>query len=625
MKRSIFKVLALLGGVALAACATAPAPPPPTPAPVAEVAPAVPPPPPVPTVDEARRFVEDTERRLLDLNIEAAHAAWVQANFITHDTQILNAKANERVISAGVELAKQATRFDGVQLPTDIRRKLDLLKLALTMPAPSDPAKTAELATIAAGMEAKYGEGKYCPPGKSGAECLDLEELSDIIDNPKNSPQQRLEAWTAWHDIGRGIRADYQRFVTLSNEGARELGYKDTGAMWRSKYDMPPDAFAQEVDRLWGQVKPLYDSLHCFVRGKLVDKYGPKVVDPSGPIPAHLLGNMWAQEWGNLYPEMAPKNADPGYDLTKQLQAKKLDARGIVRIGEGFFTSLGFDPLPQTFWERSLFVKPRDREVVCHASAWDLDYVNDIRIKMCIQPNAEDFKTVHHELGHNFYQRAYAKQPFLFRESANDGFHEAIGDTVALSITPKYLIDIGMITKEPDTSKDTGLLLRDALDGIAFLPFGLVVDQWRWKVFNGEIAPENYNKAWWDLRRKYQGIAPAVARDENDFDAGAKYHIPGNTPYTRYFLARILQYQFHRSLCQTAGYEGPLNRCSIYGNDAAGKRLQAMLEMGASRPWQDALYAGTGQREIDATAIIDYYAPLKTWLDKQNQGKPCGW
>jgi peptidyl-dipeptidase A len=388
---------------------------------------------------------------------------------------------------------------------------------------------------------------------------------------------------------------------------------------------MAPDDFARELDRLWEQVRPLYVSLHAYVRARLREKYGASVVPASGPIPAHLLGNIWAQDWSNIYKLVAPQGADPGYDLTQILQSRGTKPLDMVHYGENFFKSLGFAPLPETFWERSLFVKPRDREVVCHASAWDVDNVDDLRVKVCLDVTAEDFSTIHHELGHNFYQRAYNKQPFLFRDSANDGFHEAIGDTIALSITPEYLVKLGFISKAPDTSKDIGLLLNKALEKIAFLPFGLLIDQWRWKVFSGEIPPEKYNEAWWALRLKYQGIAPPVARSEKDFDPGAKYHVAADVPYTRYFLADILQFQFHRALSHTAGCTGPLNRCSIYGNQAAGKKLNAMLEMGASRPWQDALFELTGQRQMDATAIRDYFAPLQKWLDEQNRGKPVGW
>jgi len=576
------------------------------------------------TEADARKLVEEASARLLELGIEAGRAQWVQATYITSDTEMLAAQRNEVLLTAAVEYAQRATLFNDVKLPEDLRRQIDLLKRSLTLPAPSDPQKTGELTRLAASLESQYGSGKYCPQGAKGDDCKDLTELENIMARSRD-PKEQLEAWTGWHSVAPPMRDEYQRLIEIANEGSRELGYKDTGALWRSKYDMDPDAFAKELDRLWGQVQPLYDSLHCYVRTRLNQKYGNQVVPLDKPLPAHLLGNMWAQEWGNVFELVAPPQADPGYDLTKILEGRKTDAVQMIKYGEGFFTSLGFEPLPETFWERSLFTKPRDRDVVCHASAWSIDYKDDLRIKMCIEPEAEDFATIHHELGHNFYQRAYNQQPFLYQDSANDGFHEAVGDTIALSITPEYLKQLGLIEQVPDPSKDVGLLMRQALDKVAFLPFGLLVDQWRWKVFSGEYGPDEYNKGWWELREKYQGVMAPVARSEKDFDAGAKYHVPGNTPYTRYFLAHILQYQLHRGLCQAAGNKGPLHRCSIYGNAEAGKRLRTMLAMGQSRPWPEALKVVTGQEQMDATAIIDYFAPLKTWLDQQNKGQKCGW
>ena len=578
-----------------------------------------------PTVADATTFVNEAEAKLAAMNVDANRAAWVQSTYITHDTQIIAARENEKLISAGVDLAKQAARYDALEVPYDIRRKLETIKLALTSPGPADPQLTAEMTRLASELEAAYGSGEYCPPGRSGDACLDVNEITNIMRESRD-PQELLDVWRGWHTIAIPMRDRYTRFVELMNQGAKELGYTDVGAMWRSKYDMPPDAFAAEVDRLWGQVKPLYESLHCYVRWNLNEQYGDAVVPANGPIPAHLLGNIWAQEWGNIYEVVAPEGAQRGYDLTQILEARKdIDELGMVKIGERFFTSLGFDPLPETFWERSMFTQPRDRDVVCHASAWDIDDEDDLRIKMCIEKNADDFNTIHHELGHNFYQRAYNDQPFLYKNSANDGFHEAVGDTIALSITPAYLVKIGLLEKEPPASADIPLLLRDALDKIAFFPFGIMMDKWRWGVFSGQITPANYNQAWNDLRREYQGVAPAGERGEQFFDPGAKYHIPANVPYARYFLARILQFQFHRSLCETAGNEGPLNRCSIYGNQAAGAKLANMLEMGMSRPWPDALEALTGQREMDATAVVDYFRPLLDWLEVQNRGKACGW
>jgi peptidyl-dipeptidase A len=569
------------------------------------------------TKNEAEKFLADAEKRLLDLNIKAGRADWVKSTFITDDTEAMAADANDNLIAATTELAEQARRYENLDLSPESKRKLKLLKLSLTLPAPKDPKERNELTKLAASMEGEYGKGKYCPDGENG-KCLSLPDLEQIMANSRD-PEELKKAWVGWHQISIPMRKEYVRFVELSNKGASEMGFKDTGAMWRSKYDMEPDAFAAEMERLWQQVKPLYDSLYTYTRRKLSEKYGPTVVPLDKPIPAHLLGNMWAQGWANIYPLLAPADADRGYDLTQILKARNTDPKQMVHYGEGFFTSVGFDPLPPSFWERSMIVKPADREVVCHASAWDLDYEKDVRLKMCISITEEDFSVVHHELGHNYYQMAYADKPFLFRDGANDGFHEAIGDSIALSVTPSYLKQLGLIDKVPDPRADIGFLLNRALDKVAFLPFGYLVDQWRWKVFSGEVKPENYNQAWWDLREKYQGIVAPVPRSEQDFDPGAKYHVPANTPYARYFLAAILQFQFHRALCREAGFSGPLYQCSIYGNKKAGEKLKAMLAMGSSEPWPAALKAMTGEDKMDATAIIDYFAPLKTWLDEQNK------
>jgi len=574
-----------------------------------------------PTADDARQFIDSAEQRLLALGIDAQHADWIKDTYITGDTEEISAKLDQRAIDAQVDYAKQSTRFDGLALDPVTARKIRILKLGLTLATPSDPKESEELTRIASGLEGAYGKGKWCPNGP--ASCQDIEDLTKLMAQNRD-PKTLLAAWSGWHAIGRPMRQDFARYVALANKGAQQLGFQDNGAMWRSKYDMPPGDFSTELDRLWEQTRPLYVSLHAYVRRRLHEKYGD-VAPANGPIPAWLLGNLWAQDWSNIYPLVAPPNGDPGYNLDTLLPKQHYDWKRMVETGEGFFRSLGFAPLPPTFWERSLFLKPRDRDVVCHASAWDIDYVEDVRLKMCIQITDEDFLTIHHELGHNFYQRAYDKLPYLFRDSANDGFHEAIGDTIALSVTPEYLVKIGLLDKAPDPSKDLGLLMRRALEKIAFLPFGLVIDQWRWKVFSGEIPPEKYNQTWWDLRLKYQGIAPPEGRTEADFDPGAKYHVAANVPYMRYFLADILQFQFHRALSQVAGCTGPLNRCSIYGNHAAGDRLNAMLEMGLSRPWQDALEKIAGTRQMDASAIRDYFAPLEKWLEEQNAGKPVGW
>ena len=601
---------------------------------------------PLPTEAEARAFIAKVEETLTALAIRDSRADWVQSTYITPDTEVLAAEASEAMIGATTAFAKEAARFRDAKLPPELRRKISLLRLLMPVPSPADRAELAELTRIATSLESDYGKGRYCPDGaatdgggtSAGAEgssgggqetpgageCLDITAIERLMAESRD-PARLQDLWVGWRTISPPMRQRYTRFVELSNKGARELGFDDTGAMWRAKYDMPPDEFVAEVERLWAQVQPLYQSLHAYVRRRLSEHYGEALVPRNGLIPAHLLGNPWAQEWGNIYPLVAPEGADRGFDLSERLRATGVDARRMVRMGEGFFTSLGFGALPATFWERSLFTKPADREVVCHASAWSIDMRDDVRLKMCIQIRDDDFVTVHHELGHTYYQLAYKDQPLLFKDSANEAFHEAIGDTIALSVTPAYLKQAGLLEQVPPESSDIGVLLDEALDKVAFLPFGLLIDQWRWRVFSGEIRPEDYNRAWWELRGRYQGVGAPVTRTEEHFDPGAKYHVPANYSYTRYFIARLLQFQFHRALCQAAGQQGPLHRCSIYGSREAGERLRRTLEMGQSRPWPEAMEALTGQRQMDAGAMVEYFAPLKRWLDEQNKGERLGW
>ncbi len=577
-----------------------------------------------PTIAEAEAFIVDAEKQLTEMNEYGARIFWVNANFITDDTDWLATKAGADFTKLGVNLANSAKRFNDLDLPPELARKMKFLKIGLTLPAPSKEGAAEELSEISTWLGSTYAKGEIEMDGELVPR-NDLEELMGTVRNP----EILQEMWTKWREVSVPMGPKYQRLVEIGNEGAQELGFKDLGELWLSGYDMEPAEMAAEVDRLWGQVKPLYDQLHCYVRAGLSEEYGEDVQAADGPIRADLLGNMWAQNWGGIYPLVAPKGTgDVGYDVTELLKEKDYTPIKMAETGEAFFSSLGLDPLPDTFWSRSLFTKPRDRDVVCHASAWDLDGADDIRIKMCTKINADDFNTVHHELGHNYYQRAYKNQPVLFQSGAHDGFHEAIGDFIGLSITPQYLADIGLITQDmiPDASADTGLLLSQALDKISFLPFAYMMDNWRWQVFSGEIAPGDYNQGWWNLRTEYQGIVPpGGARPADAFDPGSKYHIPGNTPYLRYFLSFVMQFQFHKAACEMSGWEGPLHRCSIYGSDVVGEKFQKMLEMGQSQPWPDALEAFTGTREMDGSAIISYFEPLMGYLETQNQGQSCGW
>ncbi|PKP90616.1 MAG: peptidyl-dipeptidase [Alphaproteobacteria bacterium HGW-Alphaproteobacteria-16] len=577
------------------------------------------------TPADADAFLKRATDEYKAFSLDAARIAWLYATYINDDTAALVSKSQAEGTEMSVRFALEAAKYDKVKgLSPDTKRQLDILRSGITSPAPTRAGAAASLSKLQTDMQTVYGTGKGTLKGAP----IGGSDIEAAMGTNRN-PAELKEMWTSWHDnVGTPQRSDYQRSVGLLNDGARELGFKDVGAMWRSNYDMSPDEFAQLTDKLWNEVKPLYESLHTYVRWKLNEKYGDAVQSKTGPIRSDLLGNMWAQEWGNIYDIVAPAGAgDVGYDIGELLQAQNYDAIKMVKTGEAFYSSLGFDPLPETFWTRSLFTKPADREVQCHASAWNLDDVDDLRIKMCIRVNSDDFITIQHELGHNYYQRAYNKLPLLYRNGANDGFHEAIGDFAALSITPDYLVKVGLLdeSRVPSADKDTGLLLRQAMDKVAFLPFGLLIDKWRWGVFSGGIKPTGYQGAWDALRLQYQGIKPPVARDESKFDPGAKYHIPANVPYTRYFLARLLQFQFYKAACDQAGWTGPLHRCSFYDNKEVGTKLNAMLEMGMSKPWPDALEAFTGSREMSGQAMVEYFAPLKEWLDEQNKGKPTGW
>jgi peptidyl-dipeptidase A len=567
-------------------------------------------------------FLTLAERELLDQSIEAARADWVHATYITDDSQSVAARATARLIASTVRWAKQSMHLRAESMDAEDRRKVKLLRLSLSLVAPDDPKEGEELSRTVAEMQGMYAKGTHTPLGATAP--VDLQSLSRILSESRD-PARLEDAWVGWHRIGRAIRGPFAHYVELANRGSHELGFEDTGAMWRSKYDMAPEEFAAEVERLWRQVRPLYESLHAYTRLRLRATYGDELVPERGLLPAHLLGNMWAQSWEGVFPLVAPPEMDPGFDLTRILVDRQTTPVEMVRYGERFFVSLGLAPLPTTFWERSMLVRPRDREVVCHASAWDIDYVDDLRIKMCIEITGEDFQTIHHELGHNYYQRAYAGQPFLFRESAHDGFHEAVGDTIGLSVTPEYLVRIGLLPTAPEPDRDVGLLLLRALEKVAFLPFGMKVDRWRWEVFAGRIAPADYNRTWWEMTEKYQGVRAPVPRGEGEFDPGAKYHVPANVPYMRYFLAHILQFQFHRALAKTIGHTGPLHRASIYGSATAGERLRAMLAMGSRQEWPDALEALTGERRMDGQGLLDYFAPLQRWLDDQLRAAPKGW
>ena len=612
---------------------------------------------PAPAGETADQFIARVNREYRKLSAELNSAQWLSSTYINSDSELIAAKTNERWLTQLNAWIEQSRRFDGQQLSPDTARAIKLLKLMTAMPAPRDPEKLAELTRIATRMEGMYGAGSYCTGEGEAKVCRDIGQLSEVLAKSRDYDAQ-LDAWQGWHSISVPMRKDYTRFVELVNEGAKGMGFADAGEMWRSGYDMSPVELAAETDRLWDQVKPLYEQLHCYARGRLDAEYGKdKGEAAGGMLPAHLMGNLWQQDWGNLWDMLQPYPGAGSLDVNGALntiaQADLASARARATAGDGssaerafmveraaaldtakkmteraqdFYVSLGMPKLPASYWEKSQFIKPLDRDVVCHASAWDMNMEGDVRTKMCITPTEEELTTIYHELGHIYYDLAYNKQPPLFQNGAHDGFHEAIGDTIVLAMTPSYLHSVGLVDAQQQSEEALiNAQMRMALAKVAFLPFGLMIDRWRWGVFDGSIKPDQYNKAWWELKAKYQGVAPVTARGEDFFDPGAKYHVPGNTPYTRYFLSHVLQFQFYKSLCDAAGYKGPLYECSFYGNKEAGEKYWAMLSKGASQPWQQTMKELTGGEKMDASAVLEYFAPLQAWLKQQNANQSCGW
>jgi peptidyl-dipeptidase A len=579
---------------------------------------------------EVDAFLRVAQTQLESGHVEAALKEWAYNTDLTPENKHARIEADAKLANLNLGIAANATKFSSfaASLPPDDPQRRMLNKIKHNVDdTPADATDRDKLEQILADMEGLYSttrvDGKHLDP-----------ELEEILANSRNAAEL-FQAWDGWHTAaGKAVREKYAQFVPLSNSGSKSQGFQDTAAAWITRYGPDPLGFEASIDHLWDQVRPLYEELHCYVRSKLVAKYGEDHVPKDGLIPAHLLGNMWAQTWQNIFDIVAPYPNAASVDITGDLVAANYNATGMFRLAEEFYMSLGFKKLPDSFWTNSMIVRPPDRDVVCHGSAWDFygrGADHDMRIKMCTKVEEEDLFTIHHELGHIFYYQAYENQDFLFRRGANNGFHEAIGDTTRLSMTIEHLARVGLVDqKEADQlSQDPEFLLnaqmQTALQKIAFLPFALVIDKWRWAVFRGQVTPENYNDYWWKLRQHYQGIGFSGANKRLDtdgfFDPGAKFHVPNNTPYIRYFVAHVLQFQFHRSMCGNT----PPQSCSIYGNAQAGQSFRAMMELGASKPWPQALELISGSPHMDASAILEYFAPLHEWLQQQNKGSQCGW
>ncbi len=579
---------------------------------------------------EVDTFLDESENTLGPLLIKSNLAQWTYAIDINNKNKKKAEKANIELQNQLTTILAKIQHIDKTKLNESQLRILKRLSLANNIPTPPAYLDRTILNTNLSKLSSSYQQGHYCPPSsvqntsskqglKTKPTCLNLREINYQLANESNA-EILAELWLAWHEITKNMKVSFSQVVETANKAAQYKQYRDLSHYWQSKYETPARQHKHDFTQLWQQVKPLYKDLHCYVATQLQTHYKPPTMPKDNSIPIHLLGDLWAQSWLPVLPLIRPEAP------TNSLQTALLDAnytpKKMVKTAEQFFISLGFSPLPLSFWHRSVFTKPKDTNSNCQASAWSIDGKEDLRLKMCININQDDFYTVHHELGHHFYQRSYQQQRLFFRDGAHDGFHEAVGDAIALSITPSYLNEIGLSSKtQPQDAISP--LLEKALTTIPLIAYAYIADIWRWQVFGGEIEKKDWNKHWWNLRKQEQGIIAPHTRTEKYIDALAKYHLANNIPYSKYFFAAILQFQIHQQLCLDIGHQGQLHKCSIYGNKKAGQRLKKLLEQGASLPWSEQLKQFNGQEKMDGKALVNYFLPLHTWLKRKNEGQEC--
>lgn len=545
-------------------------------------------------------------------------------NLYTDLTEENQQKSAESAANLGLfirEMKDEVASFDLSALSTETRMQLELI-LSFSGSGLSGN-KLGRLRLLGNQMTERYSTGKVCK-GDDSDDCLPFDpDLETLMATSRNC-SVLYWAWYGWREsvANQQARDDFAEYVSLLNEGSRTQGWADTGDKWRQTLYMRDD-LKEETARLYAEIKPLFLSLHAYVRRKLYEYYGSDYVNLNGPIPSHLLGNMHPRAWTNIMDIVTPYPSKKRIDVTELIKAKNYTGLAMAKLADDFFKSLGMIPVNPRFFRDSMFEKPDDgRQVVCYPVAFDFYNKEDFRIKMCTDPSFEDFIILHHEMGHIQYFMQYKDLPLVFRNSPNPGFHEGIGDTIVLStVTNKHLHTIGLLEELPEEDNETSInfLMQMALDNVAFMPFGYLIDLYRWKVFDGSIPPEKLNEEWWRMRRDLEGLIPPVSRNENNLDAVSYFHIAYDVPHIRYFVSRILTFQFHEALCNESGHTGPLHECDIYGSKAAGDLFSEFLSQGAKYPWDDTLEIITGQRVMSASSFLKYFQPLNDWLVKQNR------
>ncbi|NWI33356.1 ACE2 enzyme, partial [Sula dactylatra] len=584
---------------------------------------------------QAQMFLEEFNRRAEDISYESSLASWNYNTNITEETARKMNEADAKWSAFYSEASRNASSFPLSSIQDPLTR-LQIQSLQDKGSSVLKPEKYNRLNTVLNTMSTIYSTGTVCKITEP-SECLVLEPGLDTIMANSTDYHERLWAWEGWRaDVGKMMRPLYEEYVELKNEVARLNSYSDYGDYWRANYeaDYPEeykysrDQLVEDVEKTFEQIKPLYQQLHAYVRHRLEQVYGPKLISSTGCLPAHLLGDMWGRFWTNLYALTVPYPAKPNIDVTSAMVQKKWDAIRIFKAAEAFFFSIGLEKMTEGFWNNSMLTEPTDnRKVVCHPTAWDLGK-KDYRIKMCTKVTMDDFLTAHHEMGHIEYDMAYSKQPFLLRGGANEGFHEAVGEIMSLSAaTPQHLKSLDLLepTFQEDEETEINFLLKQALTIVGTMPFTYMLEKWRWMVFRGEITKQEWMKRWWEMKREIVGVVEPVPHDETYCDPAVLFHVANDYSFIRYYTRTIYQFQFQEALCKAANHTGPLHTCDITNSKAAGQKLRQLLEFGRSKPWTQALENVTTDKHMNAMPLLHYFEPLYKWLQKNNSGRYIGW
>ncbi len=522
-------------------------------------------------------------------------------------------RANE-ALAAFVGSAENIERIRGY-----LERRSELTPLqerqlrAMLYEAAESPGTIPDVVSERIAAEAEQSENLFGFTFRLRGEEITPNEIDALL-RTSNDLDERLAVWEASKEVGPALKPGLLKLRDLRNQTVQALGYDDFFTYQVSDYGMSTFDMLTLTEQMVTQLRPLYREIHTWVRYELADRYHAPVPQL---IPAHWLPNRWAQDWGALV-------TVEGLDVTAALGERSPE--WIVRQGEAFYKSLGFDPLPESFYERSsLYPLPpgADYKKNTHASAWHMDLGSDMRSLMSVETNREWWETTLHELGHIYYYQSYTRRevPLMLRGGANRAYHEGIGSLMGLaSLQRSFLVNQGLAPEDAEVDQ-VAQLLQEALNYVVFIPFSAgAMTRFEHALYVEDLSPDRFNAKWWELVRLYQGVAPPAPRGEFYADALTKTHI-NNDPgqYYDYALSNALLFQLHNHIAQNILGQDP-HDTDYWGSEEVGKFLYELMAPGASRPWREVLQETTGQ-QLNAQAMIEYFQPLYEWLVQQNRGR----